>query len=437
MAGLLDALQSDDGLLGLALLSAGAAKPVRTSLGEGLLGGMQLVQQSRNAREDRAQRMRMQQMQEQALLAQLDERKRAMTEAERQAAERQRIQQVISGAFSPTQPIQANAASGIAGPRPEALGAVGQRRPVDFQQLVAQGVPPELAKNLAEAQNWGRPKVARTIEEMGPSGPTTVQFDDYGNRVGGGIAKPVQLQAQDLGGRVAQWNPFTGAMVGQGFQKSNSPDALLSAETARRGQNMTDARAREANSIQQTNGKIPPGYRLRADGNLEPIPGGPADIKAGELGAKAEQRKQLTISSANSVLDTVGDAKKLVGFSTAGLGSWTASLPATDARDLAAKLETIKANLGFDRLQQMREASPTGGALGAVAVQELTALQSTVASLDQGQSPAQLKQSLDKIERHYSNWLRAVGAPRSQQTPNSPQSSSGKVIDFSSLPGGN
>lgn len=422
MAGLFDALESDQGLLGLALLQAASPKPVRTGLGEGLLGGLQFVQQQRNQREDRAQRQRMQQMQEQALLAQLDERRRAAKEAARQAAERQRIQQVISGAFSPTQPIQANAASGVAGPRPEALGVVGQRRPVDFQMLVAQGVPPDLAKNLAEAQNWGRPKVARTIEEAGPNGPTTVQFDDYGNRVGGGIAKPVQLQAQDLGGRVAPWNPFTGAVVGPGVQKSNSPDALLSAETARRGQNMADARAREGNAIQQTNGRIPPGYRMRADGNLEAIPGGPADIKAGEAGAKADQRKQMAISSANSVLDTVKDAKGLVGVSTAGIGSWTAALPATDARDLSAKLETIKANLGFDRLQQMREASPTGGALGAVAVQELTALQSTVSSLDQGQSPAQLRQSLDKIERHYQNWLKTVtgGAQSATPAPASP-----------------
>ena len=77
----------------------------------------------------------------------------------------------------------------------------------------------------------------------------------------------------------------------------------------------------------------------------------------------------------------------------------------TDARNLQAKLETVKANLGFDRLQQMRDNSPTGGALGAVAVQELTALQSTVASLDQLQSPPQLRNALDKIDRHYTRWL--------------------------------
>jgi len=75
---------------------------------------------------------------------------------------------------------------------------------------------------------------------------------------------------------------------------------------------------------------------------------------------------------------------------------------------LSKRLTTIKANLGFDRLQQMRDASPTGGALGQVAVQELIALQSTIASLDQDQSPTQLKEALDKIEFHYSNWRDTV-----------------------------
>jgi hypothetical protein len=53
----------------------------------------------------------------------------------------------------------------------------------------------------------------------------------------------------------------------------------------------------------------------------------------------------------------------------------------------------------------MRQASPTGGALGQVAVQELNFLQATVANLDVGQSPAQLRTNLDKIKKHYNRWL--------------------------------
>jgi len=123
---------------------------------------------------------------------------------------------------------------------------------------------------------------------------------------------------------------------------------------------------------------------------------------------KQEQAANMAIGAADRVINEVKDAKKLVSGFTAGAGSYLSAIPLTDAKDLSKRLNTIKANLGFDRLQQMRDASPTGGALGQVAVQELIALQSTIASLDQDQSPAQLKEALDKIEFHYSNWRDTV-----------------------------
>ncbi len=123
---------------------------------------------------------------------------------------------------------------------------------------------------------------------------------------------------------------------------------------------------------------------------------------------KQEQAANTAIGAADRVINEVKDAKKLVSGFTAGAGSYLSAIPLTDAKDLSKRLNTIKANLGFDRLQQMRDASPTGGALGQVAVQELIALQSTIASLDQDQSPTQLKEALDKIEFHYSNWRDTV-----------------------------
>ncbi len=52
-----------------------------------------------------------------------------------------------------------------------------------------------------------------------------------------------------------------------------------------RGQNMTDARSREAN----TAGKVPAGYRMASDGTtLEFIPGGPADPAAAKRAAPTE-----------------------------------------------------------------------------------------------------------------------------------------------------
>lgn len=125
--------------------------------------------------------------------------------------------------------------------------------------------------------------------------------------------------------------------------------------------------------------------------------------------AKAQVERDFTRPKAESALAAM-DAKtgvvesaieralsKVDGWS-AGLGSMTAFVPGSPAKNLQAELETIKANLGFDELQTMRDNSPTGGALGQVAVQELEALRSTLSSLDQAQSPEQLRSSLQRIK---------------------------------------
>jgi hypothetical protein len=61
-------------------------------------------------------------------------------------------------------------------------------------------------------------------------------------------------------------------------------------------------------------------------------------------------------------------------------------------------LETIKANIGFDKLQAMREASPTGGALGAISDMENKLLQAVQGALDQMDDPAALSASLENIQ---------------------------------------
>jgi len=156
-----------------------------------------------------------------------------------------------------------------------------------------------------------------------------------------------------------------------------------------RGQNLIDTRGREANEIARQNAIIKQ-QETQAEMN--------------EKNEKLGRRTQASIAQADRVISKVDQALGKVGYSTAGIGGQLRNVPMTDARNLAADLETIKANLGFAELQAMRDASPTGGALGQVAVQELAALQSTVASLDQLQDPDQLKARLGEIKKHYQNW---------------------------------
>jgi hypothetical protein len=124
---------------------------------------------------------------------------------------------------------------------------------------------------------------------------------------------------------------------------------------------------------------------------------------------KKEEAKKAAVNHATKVINDVQSAQGLVtGVTTGVVGKGSSFVPGTTAYDLQQRLVTLKANLGFDRLQQMRDASPTGGALGQVAVQELQALQATVGSLELGQSKAELQKNLNKIENHYSNWVRTT-----------------------------
>ncbi len=149
--------------------------------------------------------------------------------------------------------------------------------------------------------------------------------------------------------------------------------------------------------------------------------GGPAAAKPGKAGKTPIDPNVVAASQDEKIgriRGALAEADALIGPTTTGvIGEVASRVGGTKARDLSGKLETIKANLGFDELQKMRDASPTGGALGQVAVKELVALQATVASLDQGLSPTELKKSIKKIEQHYNAWYEAVLKARSGAQP--------------------
>jgi hypothetical protein len=116
---------------------------------------------------------------------------------------------------------------------------------------------------------------------------------------------------------------------------------------------------------------------------------------------KARAALEAANAKVSVVLDKIKQIKPLVSNWSVGPGSYLAALPATQARDLAALKTTIEANLGFDELQEMRANSPTGGALGAIAVQELQMLVAAKANLDQAQTVDQFNTALGQLEQVY------------------------------------
>lgn len=114
---------------------------------------------------------------------------------------------------------------------------------------------------------------------------------------------------------------------------------------------------------------------------------------------KAYSTMVATDATQQNTRKTIQEAKDLIAWNTTGAGSVLSGVWGTDARTLKGKIDTIKANIGFDKLQEMRVNSPTGGALGQVAVQELEYLQAVIAKLDQAANGPALNAALDDVDR--------------------------------------
>jgi hypothetical protein len=159
------------------------------------------------------------------------------------------------------------------------------------------------------------------------------------------------------------------------------------------------------------------GFERGPGGNLRPIPGGPQDpatvaaTAEATAGAKAKVKKETAFPKARAAMSSAENQWKIVdksidkameqtGLLTAGFGSNLATIRGTEARDLQNTLNTIKANIGFDKLQQMRDNSPTGGALGQVSEFENRLLQSTQGALEPDQSPDQLRANLLAVKEN-------------------------------------
>lgn len=134
-----------------------------------------------------------------------------------------------------------------------------------------------------------------------------------------------------------------------------------------------------------------------------------ADVEVDKKDRLVRQEKRQFLPKATSrIRSGVQDAQRVSGLIdqiiprvdsfTSGFASLSSAAPGTPAHDLAKDIETVKGNIGFSKLQQMREESPTGGALGQVSELELSLLNSVLGSLENSQSPDQLRRNLLRVQ---------------------------------------
>ena len=153
-----------------------------------------------------------------------------------------------------------------------------------FNRLMKAGQIDEAMKYAPKEAKWTLGE--RYNEKTGMPEKVLYDANNPTNTLPFGGAQADQVIADNIGGQLRYRGQHSVTPLGV-VQKTVSPDALLTDQRTRsegalnrgvtlRGQKLADARATQ--TIAQGN-KPPAGYRYKPNGDLEMIPGGPADIK--------------------------------------------------------------------------------------------------------------------------------------------------------------
>jgi len=187
-------------------------------------------------------------------------------------------------------------------------------------------------------------------------------------------------------------------------------------------------------------GKPPAGYRFTPDGNLEPIPGGPADkakapAKDAAYSQSAMDAFDRAIASGERLLKHPGFAARVgSGFDPAAFGSMNPftgkPFAGTNAADFAAELAAMKAQVFLPMVQSMK-------GMGALSNAEGERLTAAIGALDVNMSEAAFASSMKRIIGDLNTYkTRSAGnAPAPQQQQRGPVKISGDA-DYAKLPSG-
>ncbi len=309
MAGLLDFLNSPAGIGLLSAVAGGAAGARQgtpwNNAGRGALAGLQGYQGAQNqlkADAEDAVNRQFKQSQADKIQAEIA-RKNAMQTASAQAAQ-----------ASFKQPVDAQyAVDGNAGNADfanmaadqnqfinDAQGSHLQEQPTQTRQAQAGGFDPSAYKQnmltqLAqsgmadEAMKYAPEPVKYGDVKFSGDGRSYMQGNDGSIKFVNDITPRDKLVADNLGGTQVYRTEYSATPVATAARTA-TPDAVMSNERAIsegrlnrgvtiRGQNISSANAAAGRAATSQGNKPPSGYRYKPNGDLEMIPGGPADTK--------------------------------------------------------------------------------------------------------------------------------------------------------------
>ncbi len=300
----------------------------------GMLGGM--AGKNIKARNDKAEAQRMAGMTTEGLL-----------QAQREAAS------------TPAEAIAAGVAQEKFDRETEDRKAAERERKQQQAEKLAKSKLSDLGKRRAALLRAGKPEEAKAVAlEMGEiAGGAMVEVGDYMEDADpSGLYKP-------LGGGMAI-NTRTGEIVG-GDNKDG-------------GSSKADKATRELIQKNKDN-YTPESWNAYLSAGFDP-----SKLKTIDIEKRNTSRRISMTSEANRLIGQAQGLAERVGSSLLDrTGQFVfGALPITEQGAIQGVVDTLKSNISFDTLQQMRDLSPTGGALGQVSNTELDMLMKNIGALD-------------------------------------------------------
>ena len=156
--------------------------------------------------------------------------------------------------------------------------------------------------------------------------------------------------------------------------------------------------------MQQMQPAQQPMQQMQPQGGMQvqPIPKTPDQVRA------ATKSYNLSARNAGNVVQDSGRAMEILksaGNTAAGWGATISSLPGTDARTLKGHIDSVKGNIGIDKLLEIKA---SGAGLGQVPQSQLDMLAATLGNLDQAQTVGELYANLARLQNIYADVMRGA-----------------------------
>jgi hypothetical protein len=164
-------------------------------------------------------------------------------------------------------------------------------------------------------------------------------------------------------------------------------------------------------------GTIPAGYQAVRDAqgrvnSIQPIPGSPAALEMEQALKSRETQGGRKETATDVITGAATNAREILKdswFTTGTPGRIASNLSESPAAELRRQIDVLKSNATIENLTAMRQASPTGGALGSVTEKEGAMLAAAAGAIDANAGKANVEKALDNYER---TLLRVIHGPK-------------------------